>query len=187
MYHIKEDKRSHASAKLICQAMLHCLTDRSWDELSITAICREASVSRATFYRLFDRLEDVAAYSHELMTRRFLSRIKEFPPKEALIYVFQDGMDFCVQLKALMQTRQDETLLKFYLHQQTAMRQALEQAFPQLEVTEHHCIVAAAALSGLLMNWFHRGKQETAPQLAEIFRRTMQDLSGYANRQETML
>lgn len=177
MYHIKDDKRAKTSAELICRALARCLETSPWEELSITRVCREATVSRATFYRLFDRLEDVAAYSHELLSQRFLSRLNEFPPEEILTYVFQDGMDRCAHMETLMRTRQDDILRDFFLRHQATLRHALTLTCPQLEVTDYHCAVLSSALSGMLLHWFRHGKQETAAQMAEIFRRTLRDLS----------
>ena len=61
MYHIKQDKRAQASVELICEGLKQCLTAKSFENLSISAIPRVSGVSRSTFYRNFDRIEDVLA------------------------------------------------------------------------------------------------------------------------------
>lgn len=66
MYHIVNDKRAYNSAKLICDGVLTLLTDHSLNEISISSINRETGISRATFYRLFDRVEDVLIYICEM-------------------------------------------------------------------------------------------------------------------------
>ena len=65
MYHIKSDKRSQTSAKLICDAMLRCLETKSLFETTIVDLQKESPVGRSTFYRLFDRTEDVLEYLYE--------------------------------------------------------------------------------------------------------------------------
>ena len=63
MFHIKKDKRSQTSAILILEAMDVCLRRHPFEDVSITEVCNQATISRATFYRLFDTLEDVIAYA----------------------------------------------------------------------------------------------------------------------------
>ena len=65
MYHIKPDKRSQTSAKLICDAMLRCLDEKPFSEITIVDLQKESTVGRSTFYRLFDRTEDVLEYLYE--------------------------------------------------------------------------------------------------------------------------
>lgn len=62
MYHIKPDKRSQQSARLICEGLISCLKKKSFDKITITDIQKESNVGRATFYRLFDNISDVLSY-----------------------------------------------------------------------------------------------------------------------------
>lgn len=61
MYHIKEDKRAKASVELICDGLKRCLKEKSFESVTISDIQRVSGVSRSTFYRNFDRIEDVLA------------------------------------------------------------------------------------------------------------------------------
>ena len=61
MYHIKQDKRAQASVELICEGLKQCLKEKSFENISISDIQRVSGVSRSTFYRNFDRIEDVLA------------------------------------------------------------------------------------------------------------------------------
>ncbi len=61
MYHIKEDKRAKASVELICDGLKRCLKEKSFESVTISDIQRVSGVSRSTFYRNFDRMEDVLA------------------------------------------------------------------------------------------------------------------------------
>lgn len=61
MYHIKSDKRARCSSDMICSAMLQTLGEKPFEEISVSDIQRCSTVSRSTFYRHFDSLEDVLA------------------------------------------------------------------------------------------------------------------------------
>ena len=59
MYHIKNDKRAYASVELICSSLLELLETTPFEQITISDIQRMSTVSRSTFYRNFDRIEDV--------------------------------------------------------------------------------------------------------------------------------
>ncbi len=61
MYHIKHDKRAESSVELICTAVLELLETKPLGEITISDVQRRSTVSRSTFYRNFDSLEDVLA------------------------------------------------------------------------------------------------------------------------------
>ena len=59
MYHIKRDKRALASVELICAGLLRLMARKPFEKITITDLQKESTVSRSTFYRNFDCLEDV--------------------------------------------------------------------------------------------------------------------------------
>ena len=62
MYHIKQDKRSKQSAAFIFDALSALLDRKSYDDITVTEVIEKAQISRGTFYRNFDSLEDVLRY-----------------------------------------------------------------------------------------------------------------------------
>ncbi|NLT08178.1 MAG: TetR family transcriptional regulator [Ruminococcus sp.] len=50
------------SQKMISEAMLRLLEEKSFQDISISDLCREAQVSRQTFYTLFGSKENVITY-----------------------------------------------------------------------------------------------------------------------------
>ena len=79
MYHIKKDKRSQTSARLISEGLTKCLQKKDFSKITITDIQKESYVGRATFYRLFDKLPDVLAYQCDQVFEDVLQNIKEMP------------------------------------------------------------------------------------------------------------
>ncbi len=76
MYHIKPDKRSQSSAKLICQGLIECMSKKEFTQITITDIQRATGVGRSTFYRLFDNISDVVSY---ICDKQFSEAISDFP------------------------------------------------------------------------------------------------------------
>lgn len=67
MYHIPKDKRAKKSARLICYGLSECLKAKEMAQVTVSDIYRTSSVSRSTFYRLFDNATDVLAYQCDLL------------------------------------------------------------------------------------------------------------------------
>lgn len=65
MYHVKNDKRSQSSAHLIYQGLIKLSKHKTLKDITISAICEESGVSRATFYRNFDIIEDILIWRIE--------------------------------------------------------------------------------------------------------------------------
>lgn len=62
MYHIKDDKRSKQSAKYIFYSFNSLLHEKKFEDIKITEVIERAQVSRSTFYRNYDALEDILRY-----------------------------------------------------------------------------------------------------------------------------
>lgn len=73
MYHISLDPREVHSAKLLCDASQQIIRNEN-EKLNISRICQEAGVSRSTFYRLFDEVDDVLTYASEKILDDSLSK-----------------------------------------------------------------------------------------------------------------
>lgn len=67
MYHIKSDKRSGNSAKLICEGLATMLNEKSYRDITISDVCSHCGIARTTFYRLFDTLDDVLLYQFDAL------------------------------------------------------------------------------------------------------------------------
>lgn len=58
-YRVYQSKRNEAAQVAIGDALLDMLRDRQLSEVTIKELCERAGVSRPTFYRHFDSIEDV--------------------------------------------------------------------------------------------------------------------------------
>ena len=65
MIHVKEDKRAKRSAELLLDGLVICMNQKDFTEISVSDLQKASGVSRATFYRLFDNVQDVLAFKCE--------------------------------------------------------------------------------------------------------------------------
>ena len=71
-------KRSEESAGLIGEALLALMEEKPYAQVTVSEICRRATTSRNTFYRLFRTREDVLEY---VMTSRVKRMLREHGEK----------------------------------------------------------------------------------------------------------
>lgn len=55
----KPDRRTLYTRKVICEAFLHLKRTVSYDSITVAAICREAEISRGTFYLHYNNIAEV--------------------------------------------------------------------------------------------------------------------------------
>ena len=84
MYHIANDLRAKKSAELICQGLEECLKEMPLNKIHIVNIYKKCFVSRATFYRLFDTIEDVFAYECDLIREDTMKAVKTAKPTPSM-------------------------------------------------------------------------------------------------------
>ena len=146
MYPIKHDKRAESSVELICAAVLELLETKPLGEITISDVQRRSTVSRSTFYRNFDSLEDVLAL---LCDRGF----DEIAAGSAAV------------LEALVRTgRADilaESLKKLLLR---------SKELPGMDEArlDYFAANTGYVMTGILATWLRRGRRESEEELADI-------------------
>lgn len=82
MYHISSDVRAQKSAALIWQGLSECLKEKELNKVRISDINEKSYISRATFYRLFDTVEDVLVYRCDQILRQVGEEMTEYPSSD---------------------------------------------------------------------------------------------------------
>ena len=180
MYHIKPDKRSQTSAKLITEGLYRCLAEKNFSNITISDIQRASTVSRATFYRLFDNLADVLEYECDNAFRQMLAQdksantaaLQSASPFEAL---FTSFIDYWVKhtklLDALMDSQRIDIMNTIFLSHTDEIRAIL---VPNTDLTkkevEYFVSVATGAIFGVFFAWTRNGKKETSTELIALLR-----------------
>jgi len=157
MYHIKADKRSRTSAGLICQAVLELLAENPGRQISISDIQRCSTVSRSTFYRCFDSVEDVLAL---LCDRGFHAALKDRQwegsiPERVFHYWYNNS----TVLEALVYSGRTDILVG-----------SLRRCIPTMPLgnrakIDYLTAMICYSMAGILVTWVERGKKESEQEL----------------------
>lgn len=161
MYHIKADKRTETSAKLITQAVLTLMAEKSFDEITITELQRRSGVSRSTFYRSFDKLEDVLELLCDEGFRAAFDRGGNVP-----VAVFRYWSENSSILEALVRIHRTDILYSSF--RRTAADHERMQALKEDEAQYDYFVsIITSGMVGILTTWVEHGKTETGDEVLQ--------------------
>lgn len=176
MFHIKDDKRSRTSAWMIIDALEQCLQIHPFEEISITEVCETATVSRATFYRLFDTLVDVVAYRYECFVAEF-NKDNSQTFDQLMEQLFSIWMAHTDILEMILRINRSDILFDCHRRQMSHVQKKLQKWNTGVEITEYHMSVLTGILIGVITAWTREGKQESAEQVVKRVRGLLRDIS----------
>lgn len=172
MIHVGNDKRQKKSANLLVDALILCIHKKDLTQITISDLQKESGVSRATFYRLFDNIEDLLAYKCRIIAHEIPIQYQEAILKTGESFfsftlrywlerhAFLEALFKCHRIDILQQTLLENT---DFFQEQCAFL-----ALPK-EHLDYALSSAISTLIGILMVWLKTGQKETPEQLIEIF------------------
>ena len=172
MYHIANDKRARISAGLVLDALEECLKEKNYDLITITDVCRVSTVSRATFYRLFDNMDDVLAYKIELFESEFESEITGKDIREIMVSFLSRWIEHPEVLDILIHIHREDIL--YECHRKRADN--ISRHFLKMEATDYHISILTQLLISVLTTWAKNGKKETPAEIVDILEKVMNDV-----------
>jgi len=169
MYHIKNDKRARASTELICAGLLACMKEKPFARITITDVQRASTVSRSTFYRNFDCLEDVLALLCDRGFQAVFSEYNALPPEQRgslAKAVFQYRFRNSAVLEALVQIHRTDILFDS-LRRSSGLIQALQPMVDDPARFDYFVAIITSSMIGVLTVWVEHGKTETEDQMVQ--------------------
>lgn len=117
MYYIPEDKRADKSANLLYDGLAECLKSKSLSDITVSDLNRKCGVSRSTFYRLFDTVDDILAWKCEQILKESIARAnlaKNMPFKTSFMFFVSSWMENKDLLSAII--KNDRTDILYHVH-----------------------------------------------------------------------
>lgn len=170
MYHIKPDRRAETSAAMLYEALVACLKEKPFEEISITEVVRRSSNSRSTFYRNFDELVDVLCWKCD---RQFAEVLRGYVAEGVhenlglLEYVFAYWQEHSEVLEILLSIKRMDVLYECFSKNSQSVMELLRGHInlPKEEET-YFLAVRIGVLVGVVQTWIQNGKKESAHQLS---------------------
>ena len=113
---MKENQRITLTKRLLQEALFRLLEHTPLDKISITQLCNEAEINRATFYRHYETPSDILLqmqmdFDHQLRQRHPAENIHNFPQyAEAFLADLYEHAD---QIKVFLKNNTSDDLLHF--------------------------------------------------------------------------
>lgn len=176
MYHIKEDKRSQASAAEIARGLGECLKTKSLKFITVSDIHRATGISRATFYRLFDTPEDVLHYQFAQMVSATVEHHAadwQANPDRLLEATIQLGMHNSEFLRAVVDSGRFDLLYQ-YTEQNFRLLDEKNALFPKdMAPVEREYLLSHLSMSmvATLITWTKNGRKESAAEVVSYMKK----------------
>lgn len=160
MYHIKQDKRAKASVELICAGLEECLRKKPYDKISISDVQRASTVSRSTFYRNFDCLDDVLA----LMCDNCFAEAFAHGEKNLRKAVFEYWFRNSELLEVLVSIRRTDILFDSF-RRSAAGLDAIKRFIKDPDTYDYYISIISSVIMGILVTWVEHGRKEGEKEL----------------------
>lgn len=181
MYHISNDKRSRRSAELIWQGMEQCLQEKSFSKLRISDINQASYVSRATFYRLFDSLQDVLAYECDQIYSQLAVAAKNtcFSSKEKFfLLLIEKWMAQDILIKTLVENNLLNLLYETHLKNRELMNMLfLKDAAVPPQEADYLVSLLANIIPAAMQVWYLHGKTEPPSEVYHAVSRSLHNIT----------
>ena len=167
MHHVKNDKRSQVSAKAVYKALTKLLKSKPFDSITVSSICEDAHISRATFYRNFDIVEDVLAWHGNILIQRVLTNYLNLPTSKRIERFADFALSYALEeveyIEILSRTN------KMHLIEPTVLT-VLQSAPLNFDIHESPYIKYAiyakvASFFGIINCWVTSGKKESVEDI----------------------
>ena len=147
----------------ITDALLKLMQTNRLSDISISQICDEAGVGRASFYRNFQSKEDVITkHLKALLDDWWINAIQkpDFNLVEAIFEHYWDNGELCIMLY-------EQNLSNLTLE---SIRSACGPKPEQSNIVAYTTAYFSYGLYGWIDEWFKRGMQETPKEIYELWR-----------------
>ena len=171
MYHIANDPRARKSAELIAHSVLALSKNKSANQLSIAAIQRVSSVSRSTFYRLFDTPVDVLLWQVDKLFDDFVRDLPLQGTRKSILFsFFQTIMEHAELFAALEKCSRLDALAQNHRRYFKDMGSFIGIPSEQEAAGQEYLIdIMSYLLPVAISTWIHRGQKDTPEEVYHYF------------------
>lgn len=166
MYTVQKNPAALRSQELICRAVCALMGELPFEEITVTRICQEAGVGRKTFYRNFERKEDVVELMIDTLREEYVRELVHVPIGDAARYHFE----------FLCRQREFMTLL-YRAGQIPLMTERFAQIQPMVmprwsddeRENAYRTAVVVGGTAAVVRLWAERGFRESVEELTQLY------------------
>jgi len=172
MYRINNDKRTRNSAGKIATALMNCLQTKPIAKVNVAEIALGASVSRATFYRIFDTPMDVLIYICDCLSSELNGIVEQRVIKDERtlsLQILHFFMDHAGEINSVFKSGRPDILQRSMEREIQLLYTDVGEKLSDRE-KDYFKHSLAAVLASLLYVWDKNGREESAEELQAMYR-----------------
>lgn len=158
------------SRQWLCNSLLKLLETKSFNEITIKDICKEADLSRQTFYKIFDSKEEIIKYHFKVLFNEFENDCHNFENMTLNNLTFQfftffkKHADFIQILTQNKMSYVLENEFEHYLPEISIFNSINEEEkYPDYTIS-----FIAGALCQILMHWYEKDMDLSVEEIAAV-------------------
>lgn len=184
MYHIKSDRRSQRTAEEICRGLLECLAEKPLSSVTVTDIHRATSISRATFYRLFDNVDDVLCYLCEKSAAEEFRRADDpevEEPQQFFTRMLEQGLENSDLFRALMENSRYDLVFQYAERRFRMLSGQNPEYLQSMDGAAYEYIISGLAMNmvSTMITWHRRGRVDPAEEITQYMAQYLRILTGF--------
>lgn len=173
-----KDQRRAQTKKALLDAMVICLKDHDFNDITTIRLAKTAGISRSSFYTHYkDKYEMIDSYQKELFHKlEYIFEKYEGKKDSALLEIFE-FLSREQLLSALISTNGSKEIQDFLIHKLQRMiaddfitPSAAQKALKPFE-QEYTSIYFAHAIFGTCQTWINNGKKESPKEMTNFLLR----------------
>ena len=176
MYHISKDIRSQKSASLLAEGLLKCSRQKPFDQITVADLQKASTVSRATFYRLFDNITDLLQYICNSYFDELAMNHSVFIQRGAKAF----GVDFLSKLtknreiiRLLTSSGNLDLIREAHIKYFSSIREAIGITEQDDKTSDYIIELLSGALPLVLKVWVDHGEKESPDELYELMHHSL--------------
>lgn len=156
---------------MIADAMFRLLNRKSFQQISVTELCEEAAIGRKTFYRNFEKREDVIDFQLDRMCEEYRQGMNDLTLEQRLYDHFSFAQKNADSFIALYRNG----LTQLVYDKFCTLRPDVTPVWSEDPVEqEYRCEYIAAGVEAIQRVWISRGCKESIDEVVEIVRRAQE-------------
>lgn len=173
MHHVPNDKRALRSADLIWEGLEGCLEEKELGRVRIADISERSHVSRATFYRLFDSVEDVLAYRCDRVFEAVASEAGSIPSSAQLFLFFiERWLEERALLRAIAENNMTGLIYDAHMRNKDLVRRVYVKDVRVTDVEADYLVsILTSILPAAIRVWYEHGQRESPEEVYRIGRK----------------
>lgn len=180
MYRIKADRRTERSAERIYNGLDTCLASKQLRDISVSDICQASGVGRSTFYRIFDRIDDVLLMKCDRCFKEVLHGFvevngdKPFERLNLVRFYLEYWLDNWKVLDNVLKANRHDIVYQSHLKHSLIIAQKYNPN-PGLSLVERRYLLAmrTGQTVSVLSAWIDGGRRESIEELFSILKKIL--------------